>query len=163
MGDSFDLKKISKEGVSRALERAEHYRLLNDPGEAESACLDVLDVDPDNQRALVNLVLSLSDQFSLVTGAISRAREAIRKVRDEYQREYYTALVCEREARAFLGREAREAAYESLRDAMDHYEKAAPQREAGNDDPILRYNSCLRTIRRYHLEPPVPQRELPLE
>ena len=35
----FQLKTLSPEAVPRALAKAERYRLLNEPGEAESICL----------------------------------------------------------------------------------------------------------------------------
>src|SRR5438874_10636829 len=59
----FELKTISPEAVNRALAKAERYRLLNEPGEAESICLDALRVEPDNNDALVTLLLALTDQF----------------------------------------------------------------------------------------------------
>ena len=59
----FPLKHITREAVPRALEKAERYRLLNEPEEAESICLDVLAIDPDNQAALMMLLLALTDQF----------------------------------------------------------------------------------------------------
>jgi len=48
-----ELKRLHKDAIPAALEKAERYRLLNEPGEAESICLDILAVDPDNQRALI--------------------------------------------------------------------------------------------------------------
>ena len=59
----FDLKPISAAGIGEALEKAERYRLLNEPSLAESICLDVLRIDPENQHALVMLLLALTDQF----------------------------------------------------------------------------------------------------
>src|SRR5262245_54777237 len=59
----FDLKALSSEAVPRALAKAERYRLLNEPGEAESICLDALVADPDNQEAIAILLLALTDQF----------------------------------------------------------------------------------------------------
>ena len=59
----FDLKPISKHLVRAALEKAKHYRLLNEPRESESICLDVLSVEPDNQDAKITLLLALSDQL----------------------------------------------------------------------------------------------------
>ena len=59
----FDLKPISQPAIPEALEKVERYRLLNEPSQAESICLDLLRVDPGNQQALVLLLLSLSDQF----------------------------------------------------------------------------------------------------
>ena len=54
-----DLKSLSKEAIPAALEKAERYRLLNEPGEAESICLDILETDPENQPALITLLLAL--------------------------------------------------------------------------------------------------------
>ena len=45
------LKTISKEGIPEALSKAERYRLLNEPGEAESICRDVMAVEPDQLRS----------------------------------------------------------------------------------------------------------------
>jgi len=59
----FHPKPISKEAIPAALMKAERYRLLNEPGEAESICLDILQIDPGNEEAVVMLVLALSDQF----------------------------------------------------------------------------------------------------
>jgi hypothetical protein len=58
-----ELKRIPPSAVQPALEKALRYRLLSEPGEAESICRDVLAVDPDNQEALVTLLLALTDQF----------------------------------------------------------------------------------------------------
>ena len=58
------LKRLSRDAVPAALQKIERYRLLNEPGTAESICLDVLDLEPNNQDALVMLVLALTDQFS---------------------------------------------------------------------------------------------------
>ena len=35
-----ELKQLHKEAIPSALEKAERYRLLNEPGEAESICHD---------------------------------------------------------------------------------------------------------------------------
>jgi hypothetical protein len=99
------LKRISEHAVPRALDKAERYRLLNEPAESESICLDVLEVDPGNERALVTLILALSDQFpgKLIT-SYPRARELVERLPTEYARAYYGALLCERRARAHRGR-----------------------------------------------------------
>ena len=55
----FELKTLSSEAVDRSIEKAERYRLLNEPEEAESICLDVLAIAPDNRHALVTLLLAL--------------------------------------------------------------------------------------------------------
>ncbi len=46
------LKPISREGIPEAIAKVELYRNLNEPGEAESICRDILAVEPDNQTAL---------------------------------------------------------------------------------------------------------------
>ena len=58
---TFDPKPISRAGVPAALQKAERYRLINDPSSAESICLDVLEVDPGNQQAVVTLILAITD------------------------------------------------------------------------------------------------------
>lgn len=165
MSEPLELKSISKAAIPKAIERAEHYRLLNDPEQAESICLDVLEVDPDNQRALRVLVLAMTDQFASGRGAsgVKKARGYVAKLTDEYERVYYSGLVCERQARAYLARMARSTAYEPFREAMEWYEKAEKLRPPGNDDPILRWNSCVRTIHRERLQPRAEEGELPLE
>jgi hypothetical protein len=157
-------KVISSEALGKALEKAEHYRLLNEPEEAESICLDVLAVEPDNQRARRTLVLALTDQFELGHG-ISEAREQVRGLTDEYERTYYTGIVCERRARAFLHTTAGSTACDVFVEAMEWYEKAEKLRPAGNDDCRLRWNSCLRTIRKEGLRPQPHDdaNDLPLE
>src|SRR5437879_10049684 len=84
----FELKPLSKEAIPKALEKADRYRLLNEPAEAESICLDILTADPDNQTALVTLILALTDQFDRVDFNIGHAQfnELLPRLRDEYQR-----------------------------------------------------------------------------
>ena len=98
-----ELKRLSKEGVAAALVRADRYRLLSEPGEAESICLDVLEVEPDNQKALVTLLLALTEQFGQDEAShAGRAREVLPKLHDEYLRRYYAGIICERWAKAHL-------------------------------------------------------------
>ena len=166
MTDSFSLKRIRPEAIPEALEKAERYRLLNNPQQAESICRDVLAVEPEHQEALVILILAITDQLGDHGGSPSAraAGEYVARLRDEYQRAYYSGIVCERDARAFLQRGASTGSiYAGLREAMEWYERAESLRPAGNDDPILRWNSCVRTIERERLTPPTPDRELPLE
>ncbi len=42
------LKTISKSGIAEAIAKAELYRSLNEPEEAESICRDILAADPDH-------------------------------------------------------------------------------------------------------------------
>ena len=75
--DRFTLKPMSAAAIPSAIAKAERYRLLNEPGEAESICLDVLQIDPHNEDARIMLLLALTDQFPLDTSAriISRATD----------------------------------------------------------------------------------------
>lgn len=147
------LKPISTDAIPAALAKAERYRLLNEPGQAESICLDVLAVDAGQQQALVTLILALTDQFAEhPTAALQRAREALPRLHDEYERAYYAGIISERRARAQLaqGRHgASQTAREWLKEALDHYQRAEALRPAGNDDAILRWNACVRLLERY--------------
>jgi hypothetical protein len=155
----FPLKPISREGVAAALHKAERYRVINDPSSAESICLDVLAVDPTNEAALIALLLAITDQFAEgpVAGA-RRAQELLPRLADEYKRAYYAGIIAERCAKAELGSGALgagEMAYLWLRDAMNCYESAAALKPAGNDEAILRWNTCARLFERHdELRPP---------
>lgn len=169
-GGKFELKPLAKESTARALEKAERYRLLNEPFFAESICLDVLAVEPENVPARVCYVLALADQFASPHGpdhGVRRALEAVAKLPSEYERCYYAGIVHERRAVAYAesgGMSAKEAAWEHLVDAMELYEQSMPLRPAGNDDPILRYNTCVRLIDAHRLSAPSRDRhEYPLE
>src|SRR5262245_5569702 len=153
----FQLKSLSMQGITAALEKAERYRLLNEPREAESICLDILEVDPENQKALVILLLSITDQFGRRDRDTARqAREMLPRLHDEYERMYYAGIIFERQAKAVLKRGAPGGefqAYDWFRNAMDLFEKAESIRPPGNDDALLRWNTCARMIMRYKLVP----------
>jgi hypothetical protein len=144
----FKLQPISAEGVESALSKAELYRFLNEPEEAESICLDVLAVAPQHQLGLRLLGLAITDQFT--GGPVDRHGEVetiFSQLSDAYERLYYTGLLHERRAKAQLrvGR-APHTVRVLLEDAMRHYEEAAKIRPTGNDDAILRSNRCVRLI-----------------
>jgi len=166
---TFELKPISQASVAAALQKAERYRVINDPSSAESICLDVLTVDPANQQALITLLLAITDQFAAgPTEGVRRAREVLPRLDDEYKRAYYAGIICERCAKAQLRPEAPgsgEQAYHWLREAMSWYEKAEAQRPPNNDESILRWNTCARLLERNeHLKPRAEERvELSLE
>lgn len=149
----FELKFLSQEGIPGALAKAERYRLLNQPWEAECIYRDVLQVDADNQEAVIGLVLAITDQFEQGAPAIvPRAREALAGVQDAYQRAYYAGIICERRARVLLhgARPGADAmAHELLREAKSWYEQAETLRPPGNDDVLLRWNACARLEMRY--------------
>jgi hypothetical protein len=146
----FDLKPITPDAVPAALEKALRYRMLNEPEQAESICEDVLAVEPDSQEALTTLILALTDRLDGPRPATPQAaRDLLPRLRGEYERAYYAGIVCEREGIAWLRSDrprAGAAAYECLTEAMTHFERAAALRPPANDDAILRWNSCARTI-----------------
>jgi len=149
----FELKPLSTEAVPSALEKANRYRLLNEPGAAESIYLDILTLDPDNQEALINLVLAMSDRFGKdYAVGDRRITEYVTRIRGDYERTYYTGIMYERRAKATLLKDG-VGVYEMLRQAMDCFETAEAMRPAGNDDPILRWNGCARIIKRNNLVP----------
>jgi len=147
-----DLKPITAEGVPAALQKAERYRLLNDSSAAESICLDVLEVDPTNQQALISLLLSITDQFVDELGDVQRAREILPRITDPYKRAYYSGIICERRGRAQLHRGSMgsaDIASEWFHEAMGCYEQAEQIRPRGNDESILRWNTCVRMLNRH--------------
>ncbi len=165
----FELKPLTREAIPKALEKAERYRLLNEPAQAESICLDVLRIDPEHQQALVMLLLAVTDEFEQgVADAVTRAREVLTRLADEYERLYYAGIIAERRARAKLqhgGRGSEFVAYEWLREAMTWYEKAEALRPPGNDDALLRWNTCARILMRnpHFQRGPEDRSEPPLE
>jgi hypothetical protein len=155
------LKRISQAAIPEALAKAERYRLLNEPVQAESICLDVLEVDPGHQEALVMLILAMTDQFGEegAPGAHD-VRKYVAQLTDAYQRGYYGGLVAERQARAYLKRgKARSPAYEAFRDALDLYEEAESHRPQGDESVILRWNACVRTLLKEGLGPRPDERQ----
>lgn len=151
------LKPIAKEAIPKALVKAKHYRLLNEPWQAESICRDILNIEPDNQKALVYLILSISDRFT--TGGVLLANEAkdlAEKLKIEYEQKYYLGIIEERSGKAALRRKtprAKYIAYEHYRKAMELYEQAERARHEESQDAVLRFNTCVRSIREFKLEP----------
>ena len=164
----FELKPIAADSVSRALERAERYRLLNEPRLAESICLDVLAIEPENQEALSCLLLALTDQFDHgASSYMERAKQLVPKLSGGYDQAYYAGLISERYGLQQLRQGhpgAKFSAYEYFVDAMEHYARAEPLAPDGNDDAILRHNTCVRMIEWHRLVAPLhDEHELPLE
>lgn len=159
------LKRLSKEAVPRALEKAERYRLLNEPGAAESICLDVLEIERDNQAALILLLLALTDQFDrLYRVSDIKIEEVLARIQSPYHRAYYAGLVAERRAKATLKADVLQAkamAYEYFQKAMRLYEEAEKVKPEGNDEALLRWNTCVRIIERNKLTAESEGREEP--
>ena len=163
----FEIKSISKEAIPHALERVERYRLLNEPAVAVSISQDILNIDPENQQALIGLILAFTDQFGQANIGINQPMELIPRLHDDYQRAYYTGIIYERQAKARLNRGYPGSgfdAFDLLREAMDWFEKAEKVHRVGDEDAILRWNTCARTIMDRNLKGrPPDQAEQPLE
>jgi hypothetical protein len=163
----FELKAISKQAIPRALGKVERYRLLNEPGNAESICRDILEIDPENQAASVALVLTLTDQFSQgLHPRFEEAKQVASRLTSDYEREYYLGIICERRGRSHHRRGtpgAGNLAYDWLHDAMAAYENAEKLRPEGNDDALLRWNSCARFIVHHPEIQPVDDTSAPLQ
>ena len=145
------LKTLSADAIPRALAKAERYRLINQPWAAESICRDILAVAPEQQEALKTLLLARTDQFrgDAMGHAVERAREALGRLVGPYERAYYGGMIGERRAMAKVeqgGPGAGFIAHDLLREAMRYYEEAAAIRPAGNDDALLRWNTCARLL-----------------
>lgn len=151
----FELKPLSREAIPAALEKANRYRLLNEPGAAESIYLDILAVEPENQDAIKNLVLAMSDRFGKdYAVSDTNINEYVAKLRDEYQRAYYTGIVYERRAKATLKKGGLQT-YELFVQAMEWFERAESMAAPGNEEAKLRWNGCARIINRNKLQPHV--------
>src|ERR1700746_1527224 len=130
-----ELKHLSKEEIQARLEKAMRYRLLNEPGEAESICLDVLKTDPENQEAIATLLLALTDRFAKGYGVSdTQAKELLSKLTGAYERAYFSGILAERRAKTKLVQntpDCRFQAYDLFHEAMSWFEKAETMRPAG--------------------------------
>ncbi len=164
-----ELKQLSKEAIPAALEKAERYRLLNEPGEAESICLDILAVEPENQQAIITLLLALTDRFEKGYGVSdTQTKELLSQMKSEYDRAYYSGIVVERRAKMKLRQNTPDCqfqAFDLFHEAMNWFEKAETIRPSGHDDALLRWNTCARIIARNNLVSRGPEEriEFPLE
>ena len=161
-----ELKPLNPDAVPAALEKAMRYRLLNEPAQAESICLDILALEPDNIEAIHTLLLALTDRSgaSYGVGEIDM-KELLGRLASDYERFYYTGIVREREGLAYLRESkwgAKFEAFEKLTEAMNWFEKAEKVRPEHNDDAILRWNTCARVIQHNSLQPRPPDDTEPL-
>jgi len=148
----FELKPISQDSVAGALAKAERYRLLNEPGEAESICRDILEIQPGNQQALISLLLALTDQLGQHARVFGDALAVADRLASPYDRAYYAGIAWERRAKAHHGsggHSAHRYAYEWLVNALELFAEAERLRAPGNDDSLLRWNACVRYLARH--------------
>jgi hypothetical protein len=146
----FELKPLSREAIPAALAEAERSRLLNEPGQAESICRDILALEPGHHGALVTLLLALTEQFDHGIN-MYEPTELAGRLGDPYEKAYYLGIVHERRALALFrvsDFSAAQPVYSLIVEALRGYEEAQKLRPAGNDDSVLRWNACVRFLRR---------------
>ena len=161
----YKLKTLSKASIPSALQKAERYRLLNEPSEAESICLDILQIDPENQEALITLLLANTDKFKeSLYPAFDKAKELLEKLGDANCKLYYRGVINERRAKVHLlngGPGSGELAHDWYTRAMADYERALNSCDPGNPDAALRWNTCARILNENpHLKPLEEQQEV---
>jgi hypothetical protein len=145
------LKPLKPEAFSAALDKAKRYRLLNEPDEAESICLDILESQPNHQEALITLLLALTDKFpqSGINPAFEQAQNVVDKLDSSYSKSYYNGVIFERRAKYHLkqgGPGAAVAAYDWFIKAMDSFSEALSADDPKNQEAVLRWNSCARIL-----------------
>lgn len=156
----FELKPLDVDAVPGALAKVERYRLLNEPEQAESICRDILMAVPEHQQALVMLILTLSDQFERQPRLVLEALEAARKLTSSYERAYYTGMIWERRARARYeagGFGGNPTVHRWFDEAMRCFDEAERLRPHGNDDALLRWNTCARFLNAHPEVCPEPE------
>ncbi len=143
---SYELKKLAVGSLPAALAKAIHYRDLNQPEEAESICRDILDVAPDEQSALRELGLALTDRFPTAWMYVfDEAVATFNKLTNEYERIYYTGVAWERLAKAHLEKNQAHNAAHSFEKALSLFGEAEAL-SPSSPDPILRWNRCVRAL-----------------
>ena len=150
----FKLKAISSTGIDKAIAKAEVYRYLDEPGEAESICRDILAIEPDNQGALRLFGLAITDQFKgEPSDRYDEAALIFQSLNGRYDQLYYNGLLLERRAKAQLraGRPPH-ALLALFEEAMYYFEEAEKVRPEDNDDAILRWNRCARLLQSREFE-----------
>lgn len=150
----FELKTLSTEAIPAALVKAKQYRLLNEPNEAESICLDILAISPDHQEALATLLLALTDKFSDsgLEPSFEQARQILERLDTSHCKSYYAGIIYERRAKYHLrqgGPGSGAVAFDWLSKAMAGYHEAMNSCDPDNQDAVLRWNSCIRIMNAY--------------
>jgi len=149
------LHDIHVDAIESALIKARQYRSLLEPEIAESICLDILNIESENQQALVIYILALTDQLHHTEkqSQIKIIQRTIARLSSEYERCYYSGILSERRARFLISQPMSQTfAYDYFIEAMGHYQQAEQLSPEHNDDAILRQNSCIRTIQKEKLQ-----------
>ncbi len=145
---SLSLKSLGTRDLDAALEKAEQYRALNEPEEAESICRDILAQSPDHQLALRTLGLALTDRFDRGWSSFFDESLAIfKRLASPYEAVYYAGVAWERCAKAQLEHGQAHNAAHSFEHALELFQEAEEIGPKSTPDPILRWNRCVRAIK----------------
>ena len=151
------LKPLSKDSIPKAIVRAKHYRLLNEPWQAASICKDILSVDPNHQKAILYLILAITDQFGQQKNASEyEAVDLCDRLESPYEQLYYKGIIAERMGKVALKRNSPRAKYMAhnyYERAMELFEDAQQKSPEGNDDAVLRWNACARAMSEFKIVP----------
>ncbi len=163
----YALKNLTIESIHSALKKAEQYRLLNEPREAESICLDILQVEPNNQETLIMLLLTYTDKFKEeLYPPFNKAESVIERLQGEHSKAYYRGVIYERRAKVHMsqrGPSADDMAHGWFAKAMTEYEQAIESDLPVSQDAALRWNTCARILNENpHLKPAEENRETEL-
>jgi len=143
------IKPLPRSDVAAVLSRADKCRAAGESDVAESMCLDALELEPDNQAALVVLLLARTDLIDRgMSRGVERAREVLPRLTAAYDQAYYAGLICERQARYMLsqrGSRSGAIAWEWFQFALEHYEDAS-RIDPEKLEPVLRSNACTRLV-----------------
>jgi tetratricopeptide (TPR) repeat protein len=141
------LKRLGTRSLQAALDKAEQYRALNEPEEAESICRDILAEDANHQLALRTLGLALTDMFEREwTKHFDEAIRTFRQLKSEYEIVYYSGVAWERCAKAQMTQGQAHNAAHSFEHALELFAKAEAIGPKDAPEPILRWNRCVRAI-----------------
>ena len=158
----FALKPISHESVAGALAKAERYRLLDEPAEAESICRDILAIEPEQPAR--------ADRPRSGAHRSDPARSQGLQPRPRYRRASCNRPTIAPTMRASPGSAAPRpcttpaptAPATRLRMAGQSarpFRRSRTPAPAGNDDALLRWNTCVRFLARHRELVPASKEE----
>ena len=141
----YRVKRISTAGIAEAIAKAELYRSLSEPEEAESICRDILTIEPQHQLAL--RLLGLPDR--------SVHRSWVRSYREA--EEIFQQLNDRMNGTTTLGSRTSDARKRSSKPGNclltvqalrtgSYLSQRLRNSPAENDDAILRWNRCVRLL-----------------
>jgi len=155
-----DFKILQAQEINAALAEAEDCWSGSQPEVAESICQDILEADPNHERALT---LLFSSRVALLAKGlpkgVERAQELIPRFGSEFERAFFSGVLRESQARYLLqqrGRHSSFVAYSWFRHAMDDFEEAGRQ-DPSRPESKLHWNACLRTLQANPQCAPAPE------